>query len=211
MQPKTNRIYNMKFNIKNSIVLVFMTMEVMSAYCQKCDTTFYNNKEIRSIEVEKNGKMVLQKFVSELGVDLLTKQNFNYKYFDDLLGMTRIVDIENNSITQEYWVSGIDNIYNRAEFEPDFDLKVAKFYKYVSKNLAYPTEAFEKDVQGKVMISFIVAKDGLIERVKPITNIGYGLENAAIELINKYKNWGILYLDGKPIECYFRLPITFRL
>ncbi len=201
----------MNLNLKISLVVILMTMGIMSAYCQKCDTTFYSNNKIRSIEVEKNGEMVLKKFVSELGADLLTKQDFDYKYFDSLMGMNRIVDIKDNQVNREYWVSDQDTIYNRAKFEPDFDLKVSKFYKYVSRKLTYPTDALEKGIQGKVMISFIVGKDGLIKQINPLTNLGHGLETASIELINKYKNWGILYLDGKPIEVYFRLPIMYHL
>ncbi len=201
----------MNLNLKNCLVVIFMSMGIMSAYCQKSDTTYYSNKKIRSIEVEKNGEMVLKKFVSELGEDLLAKQDFDYTYFDSLMGMTRIVEIKNNSVNREFWISNQDTIYNRAKFEPDFDVKVAKFYKYVSRKLTYPTDAFEKDIQGKVMISFIVDKDGLIKQIEPLTNLGYGLENASIELINKYKNWGILYLNARPIEVYFRLPIMYHL
>ncbi len=201
----------MNLNLKICLVVILMTIGIMSANCQKCDTTYYSNKKIRSIEVEKNGEMVLKKFVSELGTDLLTKQDFDYTYFDSLMAMTRIVIIKDNSVNREYWVSNQDTIYNRAKFEPDFDLKVAKFYKYVSRELTYPIDALKKGIQGKVLISFIVGKDGLIKQIKPLTNIDYGLEAASIELINKYKSWGILYLDAKPIEVYFRLPIMYHL
>jgi len=61
------------------------------------------------------------------------------------------------------------------------------------------------------MIGFIVDKTGMITQIKPLTNIGFGLENASIDLLKKYKKWGVLYLNSKPISCYFTLPFTYRL
>lgn len=201
----------MKLNIKNSFILIFMTIGIMYSYCQKRDTIFYTNKNIRSIEIQKDGEKILQDFYSEKGENLLIKNSFHYEYFDSIMQMSRILDVDNKKIIQEFWISNTDTIYNLARFEPDFDKKITKFLKYVSNNLVYPTEALEKHIEGKVMICFIVDKNGMIKQVQPLTNIGYGLEITSIELLNKYKKWGILYLNSKPINCFFRFPITFRL
>jgi len=201
----------MKMNLKNSLILIFMTIGIMSSFCQKPDTTFYAEKKIRSIQYQKDGEVRLLKFFSENGENLLTDNKFHYENFDLNMGMSRIVDVANNKIVQEYWVSGVDTIYNNAKFEPDFDKKIEKFFRYISNNTVYPSEALEKQIQGKVVISFIVDKTGMITQIKPLTNIGFGLENESIELLKKYKKWGVLYLNSRPINCYFTLPFTYRL
>ena len=201
----------MKSNLRNNLTLIFMTLGIMSIYCQKRDTIFYSNRNIRSIEIQKDKEKVLEKFNSETGENLLINDKFHYEYFDSIMQMRRVLDVVNYKIEQEFWISDNDTIYNLAKFEPDFDKKITRFFTYISNNLVYPTEALNKQIEGKVMVSFIVDKNGMIKQIQPLTNIGYGLEAASIELLKKYKKWGILYLNSRPINCFFRLPITYRL
>jgi hypothetical protein len=201
----------MKSNLRNNMTFILLTLGILSIYCQKRDTIFYANKNIRSVEIQKNGEKVLEEFYSETGQNLLINNKFHYEYFDSIMQMPRMLDVENNKITQEFWTSNSDTIYNLAKFEPDFDKRITKFFRYISNNLVYPSEALEKHIEGKVKVSFIVDKNGMIKKIQPLTNIGYGLEIAAIELLNKYKKWGVLYLNSKPINCFFRLPIAYRL
>jgi len=200
----------MKTILKNNLTLIFMTLGIVSGYCQKRDTIFYMNKNIRSVEIKKGSEKVLEKFYSEKGENLLINDKFHYEYFDSIMKMPRILDVENNKITQEFWTTNTDTIYNLAKFDPDFDKKVMKFFRYISNNVVYPKEAFEKHIEGVVMVSFIVDKTGMITQIKPLTNLGYGLETASMDLISKYKKWGILYLKSKPINCFFQLPITYH-
>jgi len=187
-----------------------MTIGIMTSYCQKRDTTFYSDNKIRSVQYHKDDEVILVNFFSEKGENLLNK-DFHYENFDSNMGMLRIVDVVDNKISQEYWVSSVDTIYNYAKFEPDFDKKSAKFFRYLRNNIYYPNEAFGESIQGIVRLSFVVDKTGMITQIKPLTNIGFGLENASIELLEKYRNWGIIYLNSKPINCYFTIPVTFRL
>ncbi len=201
----------MRSNLKNNLILIFVILGIGSIYCQKRDTVFYSNKNIRSIEIHIDKDKVLEEFNSETGENLLINNKFHYEYFDSIMQMHRVLDVENKMIAQEFWISNNDTIYNLAKFEPDFDKKITKFFTYVYNNLVYPSEALDKKVEGKVMVSFIVDKNGIIQQIQSLTNIGYGLEAASIELLKKYKKWGILYLNSKPINCFFRLPITYHL
>lgn len=201
----------MKINNKFYFLFFFILIGINSTFSQKNDTVFYSNKNIRSVEVGKNQEKVLLNFFSEKGENLLLQNSFHYEYFDSLMLMKRVVDVENKKITQEFWVSNNDTIYNNAKFGPDFDDLVIKFYKYVYEHLDYPREAINEKIEGKVIISFIVDKEGRITQIKPLTTIGFGLEDNAIKLINRYKKWGRIYLNYVPISCYFRLPISYRL
>lgn len=201
----------MNLKLKTILILLLITIGTISGYSQKQDTILYSNGNIRSIEIKKDNDKILLEFFSEKGENLLTKTNFQYEYFDSVMLMSRAIVIEDKKIIQEIWYLNGDTIYNRTKFEPEFDAKVKKFFTYVSNNLVYPKEALNNEIEAKVMISFIVDRNGIIQQVKPLTNIGYDLEKSSIELINKYKVWGVLYLNSKPISCFFRLPISYRL
>lgn len=186
-------------------ILFFVTI----VNCQKVDTTFYDNGKIRSIEIKKKKKMLLREFYSETGEDLMEKMSFDYSYFDKQMDMNRYVLVENGYIEKEYWYNDKDTLYNRAKFDPSLDLLINRFLEYVSYHLKFPEEALNNNIEGKVIISFIVNKKGKIIFIRPITKIGYGLEYNASKMIETYSNWGVVYLEGKPINCYFRFPVNY--
>lgn len=89
---------------------MFMTLGIMSIYCQKRDTIFYSNRNIRSIEIQKDKEKVLEKFNSETGENLLINDKFHYEYFDSIMQMRRVLDVVNYKIEQEFWISDNDTV-----------------------------------------------------------------------------------------------------
>lgn len=62
----------------------------------------------------------------------------------------------------------------------------------------------------KVVVRFIVDKDGLVSSAAAETNFGYGMEDKAIEIIKDSPKWSPLIYLGKPADAYRRQPVTFR-
>jgi len=85
------------------------------------------------------------------------------------------------------------------------------YSNYISNKLVYPEIAQNKGITGKVFVSFVVNKTGEITNIKTLTNIGYKLEETALNLVVKYGKWGFVKLNNETVNCYFKLPVTFSL
>lgn len=202
---------NMNLNTKAILPLLMLTLGINIANGQKLYPVYYSNGNIRSIEKDVDGKRKLVEFRSEKQEDLLTQPNFHFEYFDSIMQMARVLDIENFKIVLDYWHSNNDTIFNEIQFEPKFDRQSANFMSEIYKNLVYPQEAVNVFYEGTIKLGFIVNKKGEIKNVKALTELGFGLEKAGIELLNKIKDFGIITIKSKPINCYLTLPIDFRL
>ena len=86
-------------------------------------------------------------------------------------------------------------------------------YKFIAMNINYPREALINGIQGRVIISFVVTKDGSLKDIKVLKGVGYGLDEEAlriVRLMNKSKMWKPGEKDGKPVNVSFILPISFK-
>lgn len=99
-----------------------------------------------------------------------------------------------------------NNIYNSAgiEVKPDFPGGLAKFYNFIKNNYNAP----EEDIQGKVIVSFVVEKDGSLTDVKVLKDIGYGTGAEALRVLRKSPRWTPAEQNGKKVRCSFQMPIS---
>jgi TonB family protein len=87
------------------------------------------------------------------------------------------------------------------------------YKKYLSNNLKYPSEAKEKKLTGRVWVSFIVAKDGRIEKAtlfKPMKNCD-ACNQEALQLVSSMPKWTAATKNNKPIKNNLRVAIDFKL
>ena len=85
------------------------------------------------------------------------------------------------------------------------------FYKFVKKNLKYPSQARRMGIEGKVYVQFVVDKDGSITDVKSVKGIGAGCDEEAVRVITRSPRWNPPKQRGKPVKQRIILPITFQL
>lgn len=83
--------------------------------------------------------------------------------------------------------------------------------KFIAENVKYPLEAQEKGTQGRVIVSFIINKDGSISDAEVVRGLDPALDKEAKRIINAMPNWIPATRDGQPISVKFTLPVTFRL
>lgn len=90
---------------------------------------------------------------------------------------------------------------------PDYDI-----LGFIRKNLVYPELAKASEIEGRVLVSFIVERDGRITGVKlDGKDIGGGCGQAAIDVVKKLPKFIPAQQGGKPVRSYFKQPINFRL
>lgn len=107
--------------------------------------------------------------------------------------------------------SGNTEIFTVVEESPSFIGGQTAMVQFLSKNLQYPTEALEKNVEGVVYVSFIVEKDGLISNVILKRDIGSGCGEEALRVVKMMPNWLPGKQKGKAVRTQFILPISFKL
>jgi len=74
-------------------------------------------------------------------------------------------------------------IFTAVEQAPEYPGGVSQFNKFLSKNVRYPAAARENNTQGRVIVQFIVEKDGALSQVKVIRSIGDGCDEEAVRVV----------------------------
>ncbi|MEO1518874.1 MAG: energy transducer TonB [Bacteroidota bacterium] len=90
-----------------------------------------------------------------------------------------------------------------------------KFTDYIYSNQLYPREAFERKIEGTIVIRFIVEKDGCISNPLILREIGGGCGREGLRIVQQMNRDQLRWSPGKqrekPVRIYFNLPIKFRL
>lgn len=118
-----------------------------------------------------------------------------------------VAGYENNRSEQEPKVFDFVSI----ETQPSFPGGMNKFYEYLSKNVRYPKEAQNNNIQGKVFLSFIVEQDGTIADVQVVRRLGGGTDEEAVRLLQESPKWVPGILNGKTVRVKYNIPISFTL
>lgn len=104
-----------------------------------------------------------------------------------------------------------DKVYEKAEIMPEFPGGEQAMMDFVAKNVTYPKEAMEKEISGRVLVGFIVEKDGSITETEVVKGIGGGCDEEALRVVKAMPKWKPGKQDGKPVRVHFLLPIIFKL
>ena len=83
--------------------------------------------------------------------------------------------------------------------------------KFLQKNLHYPPVARENGVQGKVIVSFVVEKDGHLSDIKVLRGIGSGCDEEAVRVLKLAPAWKPGRQNGQPVRVQYTIPINFQL
>lgn len=106
-----------------------------------------------------------------------------------------------------------NSIHDFASIEemPDFPGGMQKFYQYVSKNYVYPAAAREQGVSGRLILSFVVEKDGSLTDIKVMRDLGMGTGDEAVRMLKKAPKWKPGIQNGRPVRVQYTLPIMLNL
>ena len=94
---------------------------------------------------------------------------------------------------------------------PQFPGGPAALMQFLSQNVKYPVEAHKAGVQGRVIASFVVEKDGSITEACIARSIHPSLDAEALRVIGSMPNWMPGKQNGEPVRVKYTVPITFKL
>ena len=102
-------------------------------------------------------------------------------------------------------------VFRVVEEMPEFPGGMGECLKFLGKNIKYPVEAQKAGVQGKVIVQFVVEKDGNIANPKVVRSIDPDLDGEAIRVISIMPKWKPGMQKGQPVRVKYTVPVTFRL
>jgi TonB family protein len=104
-----------------------------------------------------------------------------------------------------------EDVYESVEQMPQFPGGEAEMMKYLAQNIQYPVNAARNNVEGRVVLQFVVEKDGRIGEVKIARTVDPELDAEALRVVKSMPNFIPGRQHGKPVAVWYTIPISFKL
>jgi protein TonB len=115
------------------------------------------------------------------------------------------------AVTKVLEIEEDNTAFITVEVQPSFMGGNSEMYKFLGKNLKYPTAAQRANIQGKVFLSFIVEKDGSITDIETMKGIGFGCDEEAMRVVKLMPKWSAGKQNGRNVRVKFTIPVFFKL
>ena len=139
-----------------------------------------------------------------------------------LAGITLVMGLMMASFT--VWASGngavdgvrgstsqYDEVFMSVDKMPFFPGGEAALMTYVRDNISYPTEAADKNIQGRVIIQFVVDTTGQVGDVRVVRSVDPDLDREAVRVVQTLPRFIPGSRLGKPVNVWYTLPVNFKL
>lgn len=104
-----------------------------------------------------------------------------------------------------------EEVFNMVEQMPAFPGGQGELMHYFAKNINYPTIAQENGTQGRVILQFVVEKDGSITDVKVVRGVDPYLDKEAVRVVKEMPKWIPGKQNGKAVRVKYTVPVMFKL
>lgn len=104
-----------------------------------------------------------------------------------------------------------EKVFDVVEQMPLFSGGQVELMKYLSANVKYPEVSQKNGVQGRVVVKFVVEKDGSVSLAKVVKSVNKELDAEALRVVNAMPKWTPGKQNGRSVRVYYTLPVTFRL
>lgn len=189
------------------------------------EVTALNPDDIQSMTVNKDGS------------DGKAKIDITLKNKEEVPGATKldaitvvsynsVVNIDNSSTTpkaspkgrtltvdgQEVELKEVDGAYNVSDPLPEYPGGLSNLMYDLSRVIKFPESKRNEEVDAKVVLQFVVTKEGRIGDIQVIRRQGEEFDNAAVSALKSLSGntWKPGMLDGKAVNVWYTLPVTFR-
>ena len=102
-------------------------------------------------------------------------------------------------------------VFDVVEQMPEFPGGQAALLKWIGDNIKYPAIAEENGIQGRVVCTFVVERDGSVTDVQVARSIDPSLDKEAIRVLKKMPKWIPGKQNGSAVRVKYTVPVTFRL
>ena len=102
-------------------------------------------------------------------------------------------------------------VYDVTETMPQFPGGQGVMMKYLAANIKYPASAVKAKKQGRVIVSFVIQKDGSVTNARIVRSVDPELDAEALRIVKAMPNWTPGTQDGKPVNVNYTIPVVFSL
>ena len=104
-----------------------------------------------------------------------------------------------------------EEVFRSVEQMPQFPGGDAALTKFLSSHINYPPMAAENNIQGKVIVQFVVGKDGKVGEVKVVRSVDKDLDREAVRVCKMLPKFTPGRQNGQPVSVWYTLPVQFKL
>lgn len=104
-----------------------------------------------------------------------------------------------------------NKVFDVVEQMPSFPGGNSALMQYLSKNIKYPVVAEENGIQGRVICTFVVERDGRVTDVRVVKSVDPSLDKEAVRVVSSMPAWIPGKQNGSAVRVKYTLPVTFRL
>lgn len=102
-------------------------------------------------------------------------------------------------------------VYDVTETMPQFPGGQGVMMKYLAANIKYPASAVKAKKQGRVIVAFVIQKDGSVTNARIVRSVDSELDAEALRIVKAMPNWTPGTQDGKPVNVRYTIPVVFSL
>ena len=103
-----------------------------------------------------------------------------------------------------------ETIFRSVEQMPRFPGGEAALMKYIDAHIRYPANAAKNNIQGHVIVQFVVNKDGSIGKVKVVRSVDKELDKEAVRVVKSLPKFTPGRQNGQVVSVWYTLPVTFK-
>lgn len=107
--------------------------------------------------------------------------------------------------------SSSGQIYTAVEQPAEFPGGQSALMTFLSNNIRYPEAAQQNGISGRVIVKFVVEKDGSISSASVVKGVDKDLDAEAVRVVRRMPKWKPGKNSGQPVRSYFTLPVSFKL
>ena len=104
-----------------------------------------------------------------------------------------------------------DSLYTKPEIEPQFKGGMPAYIAFIKQHLTYPKKAANEGITGKVVVEFVVEKDGTITSPRLVNSLGYGCDEEVLRIVKLMPPWEPGQVDNHPVRAWKTLPVVFKI
>lgn len=172
----------------------------------KSSIKFTAPKIVKDEEVTKEDEMKSQK---ELGESRMSISIADVKGNDDAHGKD-IADIK-EVITSKASGAEESKVFSYVEQMPQFPGGESALMRYIGDHLRYPAAAQDQNIQGVVMLRFVVTGSGQVGEVQVLKSLDPSCDREAVRVVKSLPKFIPGRQQGRPVNVWFQLPIRFQL
>lgn len=199
---KSNRIALIKYGF--SVPLFVLMLVLSSATVNNSKTIRFFNKKTEWIFL-KTAVAEADNKINDQDRLLPVKKAANNSSGKDINKIVAFADITDTVPDKN------NKVFTSVEQVPEFPGGLTEFYNFLSKTIRYPNESRKKGIQGRVIIKFIVEKDGELTNFKIARGVENEIDQEALRALKLSPKWKPGIQNGKPVRVAYAVPISFTL